>query len=427
VDLPYSDSDPVHVVDLKAGAEVPSQFVIIKTEDGGTHRCLRILASAIPSVGYKVYEIRSGKGITFPKALRAEGDVLENTRYRIRVNGGGAIASLLSTKLGGSELAGRIDGRQINDLGSASGALRITNAGPVSVTVEASASGPVPHTSEITLFRESDRIDIRNEITANFSTVESWAFTFNLHSPDVWHEEVGAVNHARIAPDGDYAKRFSRLDWLTLNHFVSMNGDDGIGVTLSNADCAFMKLGRSKIADGVSQLDTSTPQLRVLAGGQIDGPKLGIPAQGGDTYFLQRFALCVDRRRDAASSMRFAMEHQNPLIAGHVDGGTSYPEKSFSFLTISDPNLVLWALKPSEEGIRRGVIARVWNLNAHPSRFAIGVEGGLSAAWNTTHIETNLDKADIDSGGLEAAVASWQIRTFRLLPQAKPRVVGHQD
>ena len=44
----------------------------------------------------------------------------------------------------------------------------------------------------------------------------------------------------------------SRLEWLTLNHFADMSGEDGAGVTLSNSDLAFMKLGNSAIHDGVS-------------------------------------------------------------------------------------------------------------------------------------------------------------------------------
>src|ERR1035441_559650 len=96
-----------------------------------------------------------------------------------------------------------------------------------------------------------------------------------------------------------------------------------------------MKLGHSTIADGKSELDIATPQISVLAGGQVDGPSLGIVAQGGDSYFLQRFALRVQGTFNAASSMRFALEDQNPLVAGLVTGGKAYPETNFSLLTTS--------------------------------------------------------------------------------------------
>ena len=58
------------------------------------------------------------------------------------------------------------------------------------------------------------------------------------------------------------------------------------GVTLSNEDAAFMKLGQSEIVGGNSMLDATPPQMTVLAGGQVEGPLLGIAAQGGDTFLL---------------------------------------------------------------------------------------------------------------------------------------------
>ena len=48
-------------------------------------------------------------------------------------------------------------------------------------------------------------------------------------------------------------------------------------MTLSNADCSFAKLGSSTAAI----LDTATPQINVLAGGQVDGRYLGIQNQNG--------------------------------------------------------------------------------------------------------------------------------------------------
>jgi alpha-mannosidase len=110
-----------------------------------------------------------------------------------------------------------------------------------------------------------------------------------------------------------------------------MNGTDGAGITLSNSDLSFMKLGDSEVRNGVSHLDTATPRISVLAGGQVDGPTLGIPSQGGDSYFLQRFALRPHAQYRAAESMQFALEHQNPLRTGRVAGDGEYPGTTYSF------------------------------------------------------------------------------------------------
>jgi alpha-mannosidase len=415
-DLPYSGTEEIHVVDLATGKTVPHQFVDAAGADGFKGKALRILTSDVPSVGYKVYEVAPGRGSNFAGVLKASGDTIENANYRVKVDERGAIESIVSKKTGGQELAATIEGRSVNDLGPGSGKLVVKNAGAVSVTLEAQANGPVAHTSQITLFRGLDRIAIRNEITANFSDVNTWAFSFALQSPDVWHEELGAINHARIQPQGDYAAKYSRLDWLTLNHYVLIKGKDGIGITLSNADDSFMKLGHSTINNGVSELDTSTPQVFVLAGGQVDGPSLGIPDQGDDTYFLQRFALHAQKNTSAVDSMRLALEDQNPLVAGQVTGGNAYPETSFSLLSSTNPDVLLWALKPSEDGIEHGIVTRFWNLSPEPAAFSVQLHGGIAKASAMTHIETNPVPASLTAAHLKTSATAWQLRTFSLVP-----------
>ena len=223
-DLPYDGPEDIHVVDLTTGKAVPSQFADVAADDGIPRRVLRILATDVPSVGYKVFEVAAGKLHGSATPLKVTGDSMENESYRLRLSGRGSIESLVDKKLAGRELASEIDGRGLNDLGPGEGTVTLKNSGPVSITLQAKAGKPIPHTTEVTIFSGSDRIAIRNEITANFSDVETWAFSFNLRSPDVWHEEIGAINHARLQPEGDYAAAFSRLDWLTLNHFVAMSG-----------------------------------------------------------------------------------------------------------------------------------------------------------------------------------------------------------
>jgi alpha-mannosidase len=231
----------------------------------------------------------------------------------------------------------------------------------------------------------------------------------------MWHEEVGAVIRARLANDGGhYSPVHARLDWLTLNHFAAMSGADGAGVTLSNADLAFMKLGASSVNDGISRLDTTTPQISVLAGGQVDGPSLGIPEQGGDSYFLQRFALTAHTKFNAVEAMRFALEHQNPLVAAAVAGGDAYPEKSYSLLTLPQREVLLWALKPAEEGISKGIIARLWHLSTAPRNFTLSLNGGIASATRVTHIETDIAGMPLERGRLSGSIGPWQMLTLRL-------------
>ena len=178
-----------------------------------------------------------------------------------------------------------------------------------------------------------------------------------------------------------------------------------------------MQLGSSSS----STLDTSTPQLNVLAGGQIDGPSLGIPNQGGDSYFLQRFALRTHGVFDQTAAMKFSLEHQNPLVTGMISGlGTqtrAYPAGSFSFVQISDPNVLLWSLKPAEDGIDHGIAARVWNQSNSPVSYTLGLSKPITSADRVTHIETLIAPATVVSGQLSAAVNQQQMQTHLLRVQ----------
>ncbi len=409
-DWSTTNDGPAQVIDLSTGTETPSQIV---TRDGS--RYLRILAADVPSVGYKVFEVRPGKGKEFTPAARVKDGVLENDFYRLTVSGRGAITSLTDKKRAGKELVQEIDGRALNDLGAGEGALEVEETGPVSVTLRAVARGPLRHTSRVTLFRDSRRIAIRNDIEQNFNDPHTWSFAFSLHKPDVWHEEVGAVIRAKLLKDGGhYSPRNARYDWLSLNHYADVS-DGALGVTLSSADCSFMRFGRSTMTN----LDIATPQLSVLAGGNVAGTNLRITNQGGATHFLQRFALQTHDAFDPVESMRFSLEHQNPLATGLVAGGAAYPEKSYSLLQISDPYVLLWTLKPSEEGITNGIIARVWNLSDAVRDASLSLQTRIASAKQTTHIETDLGEVAVADGLLRTAVAGRRLVTFRLLPESK--------
>ncbi|HEX4951522.1 MAG TPA: Ig-like domain-containing protein [Blastocatellia bacterium] len=405
-DVPYVETDPAYVVDISTGLEAPSQIV---TVDG--QRFLRVLASDIPPVGYKVFEIRPGAPGSFSDAAAVSGNVMENAFYRLTIGNNGAITSLIDKTRGEQEFAREINGRYINDLGPSGGTFEIESVGPVSVTVKITADAPLNHTTRITLFRDSDRIELRNEINQNFSDVYTWGFGFNLETPDTWHEEVGAVIRAKqLAQGGHYADRGARLDWQTLNHFADMTGSNNTGVTLSNADCYFMRVGNSDVL----LLDSNTPQLSPLVGGQVDGPRLGISDQGGDSKFLQRFALRTHSEYDAVAAMRFALEHQNPFVTSFVTNGNGYPETSYSLVNISDPNVVLWSIKPAEEGIGQGIIARVYNVTQQAATATLQLANPINNAVRTSHIETNLEGAPVVEGNLSLTLTPQQYQTFRL-------------
>jgi hypothetical protein len=114
--------------------------------------------------------------------------------------------------------------------------------------------------------------------------------------------------------------------------------------------------------------------------------------------------------------MRFALEHQNPLVAIPVTGAAAaLPADQFSLVTLLSADVLLWALKPAEEGIDQGVIARVWNVADAPRSFSLALPGNrIPWARRTTHIETDLGAAPLSGGVLFGQAARQQLLTYRL-------------
>jgi alpha-mannosidase len=403
----------VRIFDVSTGLEVPTQIV----RNGGTD-ALRIIAENVPPVGYKVYEIRDGIQDERPIAPTLPANVVENNYYRITLENDGSISSLVDKTRGNRETVRAINGRLLNDLGGdRSGTVAVESTGPISTTLRADSSSPLQHTTRLTLFANSNRVEISNEITQNFGNLNTWSYSFDINSPDVWHEEVGAVIRGKLLANGGYySPRNARYDWLTMNHFADISDGalNNFGITVSNEDAFFMKLGASTSAT----LDTSTPQINILAGGQIDGPSLGILNQGGDTLFTQRFAMQTHGAFDQTAAMKFALEHQNPLVTASIYGfntqGRPYPANNFSFLNISDPNVLLWSLKPAEDGINRGIVARVWNQGNTPTNYLLSLPQPIVSAERLTHIETTIAPATVAAGKLSASINQQQIQTHLL-------------
>ena len=416
----YRGPASIHVRDVSTGQDVPHQFIKV---DGVPY--LRVLASDVPSAGYKTFEIVAGAGSapTNAAAFAGAGNAtLENSRVKLALDADGAIASLLDKSQPGAELAAVIDGLKLNDFAANDtngDAIVLENSGPVSVTLKCVSRAGLAHTTRVTLFRDSDQVEIRNEITGNFADVRHWAFSFNLPSPVVHTEEIGAVIRVgKKSEGGDYADTHARYDYATLNHFADVSeAANTRGVTLANADCAFARLGRST----PGALDTATPQLNVLAGGQVDGPSLGIPGQRGAEYFLQRFALRPHGGYDQAAAMKFALEHQNPLVTGAVTGlpNSPYPATHSSLLRLSNPNTLLWALKVHDDGVAQGLVARVWNQAKTTSTVRLTLSPGIATARRVTHIETPLEPLPVSSGALELTIPAQRMESFALKP-ARP-------
>ena len=409
-DYPYNGPTSIHILDKTIAKEVPFQF--IKKKDKSY---IRLWATHVPSLGYKIFEIRKNVApATVSASIITTDSTIENNFYKVKFTRQGVITSLID-KANNKEYVKPFDKLYFNDLGAGLGndgdPMQLENKGVVSTTLSAFSYKPIKHTSKLTLFANSDRIELENYIIQNTGEkTQAYSFCTNLDKPDVWHEEAGAILHAKsISKGGHYSDTACRVDWLALNHFADMSDNEN-GLTISNRDAYFMKTGESTVRN----LDDTSAYLKILATGRVD-PYLGMENQDGDSYFEDFLALKIHAGGlKPADAMRFAMEHQNPLIAANISGGKAYKDRQFSMFSISDSNVLAWALKPSEEGVANGIIMRMWNLSDADKQIQISAKAPLAKAFSTTHIETDDQPVPLGDGKLITIITHNRLQTFRV-------------
>ena len=410
-DYSYNGTAAIAVKEAATGKEIPFQLITKKEK-----QYLRIWATGVPSLGYKVYSIIKTKKMAANPAgnLVTTDSTIENQYYKIRLTTNGVITSLV-TKANNREYVKPFDKLYCNDPGPGAGSagekVQIENAGPVSVTLVAFSYKPVKHTTKLTLFAASDRVEIENYIHQNPDAKPiTYSFSFNMDKPGTWHEEAGAMLLAKtVANGGHYADTATRVDWLAMNHFADM-GDAEHGITISNRDAYFMKTGTST----TTHLDDSSAHLKVLATAQVDS-WLGMINQDGDDYFEHFLALKPHTGKfEAADAMRFSLQHQNPLTAQKITGGNSYTATEYSLFNINNPNVLVWALKPAEEGINRGIVMRLWNMAGTGQPLTVTGAAALSKAYHITHIETDDTQIPVENGRLKTMIGHHRMQTFKL-------------
>jgi len=429
-DFAYNGALPVKVNDVSTGLEIPSQII---TKNSVQY--IRIQANSIPSVGYKIFEVQPGTPAYSSPIATLTGNVFENSNFKLTVTRQGVITSFVDKINGNRELVAASDGKYFNDMGSGTGntgnSLVVVNSGAVSVTLKAATTTTLNHTSSFTLFRDIPRVDIENNISQNIGdNVLVNSFSLNIPSSTVWHEESGAVIKAKTtANGGNYAVKNARYDWLTMNHFANVS-NSSYGATISNRDCYYMKIGNST----VTSLDEGSSQLNVLVGGKTETPEftIGINNQYGNTSYTQQFSIFVHNNAfEKAASMKESLEAQTPFATGEVLGTSkTLPENNFSFLSTTNPNVILWALKPAEEGMQtNGLIVRLWNMSDVTQNNTLTFPDAITSGNEVTHIETDIPATSLQINGNTAAIINGinQMQSYRINLNPDTPFVEHKN
>jgi alpha-mannosidase len=406
-DVPVAGPGPYVVTDVATSTTVPSQMVSLA---GTTY--LRILASNVPSLGYRIYRYAPGTPPSLPDAATVTGNTIESALYRVALGSRGQLASAVDKAVASTEMAGA----GLNDFGSGSGcSAAAENVGPVSTTARCSVSGTPPRTVRVTLIGGVGRIEIENEITANFTGTGLYRYAVNLPAPQLRFEEIGAIARPGLVSAGGDFLAGTRADFMTLNHFVNFDGGS-YSITLSNRDAFAMKVGSSS----ATAFTLGTSDVSVLALGNPSNS--GITNQGGDNSFVNRFALQGSNGTySGPAAMRASLAHQNPLraVVLPVNHSGALAAATASFLSVSAPNVVVTALKPAEEG-DRGLVVRLWELGGTPTNFTIDASAfAATQAFAVSLIETDTVAVPINAGVISASIGANEIKAYRFVPNSE--------
>jgi alpha-mannosidase len=86
-----------------------------------------------------------------------------------------------------------------------------------------------------------------------------------------------------------------------------------------------------------------------------------------------------------------------------------------SMLDLESDHVVVWALKPAEDGAGQGTIIRLWNLSSEPSSYRLSMDQRVKRCIKTTHVETDIEPVEPVDGKIAETLRAGEMRTLRVV------------
>jgi alpha-mannosidase len=393
------------------GKEVPAQI-----SDGKL-----IFLARVPSVGYAVYDVRSGAGASQPEShLKVSDHSLENDFYRIQINDDGDVAGIFDKKANKEMLAAPARLAISNDnpqqwpawnmdweqeqaapkaFVSGPAKIRVVENGPARVAIEVSretAGSRFVQTIRLSAGDAGEGVEFGNVI--DWNTRESnLKATFPLAASNemaTYNWDIGTIQRPTAEP-----KKFEvpSHQWIDL---TDMTGKFGATIL---TDCK----------NGSDKPDDHTIRLTLI---RTPGVRGGYPDQAtqdlGHHEFVYGFAGHSGGWRDAQSDWQ-AQRLNAPLIAFETAKHEGALGRSFSLLKVSSPRIRVLAVKKAEQSDE--TIVRMVELDGKPQAdVRLSFAAPVTAAREVNGQEQPVGPATVTSGALVASFSAYQPRTFAL-------------
>lgn len=426
----------LRLVDRVSGVEIPYQRFDATEE-------ILFRAEAVPSMGYKVYDLLPGEPTAEPQGLLSAGsDFLENDFYRLEVGTTDGSVTSLYDKTRGREMIDTAAGYRFNELahnthqettagspphaeppGSAQVSLELE--GPLVAAIKVTRTGSPHIESTYRLYLGEDRIEIENVFDRDkmhyvLESEHSWKYfvtmPFDIHDFQIRSETTTRF----LDPLADGFARDSVFNWHNAEHTLAF-WDDNFGVyNAVDSVSAFhfehlTGLGAATFSTGDALL---LPRMKDKADEyEFEDGHVGPFEEEPDTSPLYRYThhlRSTDPGFDPTAASAFGFDALTPLRYKVLSRGPgNMPDGRSSAFWVDAPGVLLYTAKPAEDG--RGVVLRMTELT--------GVETTLRAGSDLLTVTGGERLEEDEEGGtplslsgnaVELTLAPYETATVRL-------------
>ena len=387
VRVPVSETlfaEDFSLIDAVTFINVPYQ------KDAATSEIL-FIAENIPSIGFKRFDIVHSAAPTPSTSLNVGSNFVENSRFRIEVDGKGYISSIYDKQplIELVDAADRFDfnrsivatnseyfGGNFRTVPDPVPAVSTAMSGPVAASLKITNSNHPVAKAEIILYEGLDRIDIVNTVDRNKmerGTIENnsvyygFTFPFNLRAFTARIETAAGWLDPEIdSMPGSYKRSH------VLQHCIDISGAR-YGVTLATPDVyvhSFNKFQNPRGTFPPSEPTVVSTFIRKSYECELKGGATGyvIVEPGSNPQWSLRYCLKPHASTfDAVREARFGWEICTPLLAKElpVAAGGTLTANSQSFFSVDAANVVITSIKKANFG--DGLIIKLQEIARSPS------------------------------------------------------------
>lgn len=420
VDLPKNDFNDYAVFDLQ-GKELPSQ--IVPTER--YQRQLLLLATDVPSLGYKTYVLRKQKPATIRSSLKVSNTSLENEFFTVSIDPeSGWLKSIVDKRNGREILKGA--GNELQLLEDKPKAWDAWNIGWTGVKypsrfrkIEIVENGPVRVVLRLhrTILKPGVKKDFPTEdFPSSFFTQNVILYSgidrIDFQTDVDWWEEKTMLKAAFVVTVSDTVATYdipygtiqrstqSRTSWEKARFEVSAHR----WADLSQADYGVSLLNNSKYGYDIKG---DTIRLSLLR-----SPKWPDPTADRGKHSIEYSLYPHKGTWKEAGTLHRGYEFNNPLISIMTDVHRGKLPESHSFVQLSPSNLILASIKKAEDS--DGWIVQWYESQGKDSRAVLALPRTIKSAIRSNFLEEEHEPLSPNGAMLEVATPKYSVTTIKV-------------